>query len=267
MRLELRNKITQTFLIILLSFASLKASPYELGKGDYWATGIGALAGGAGLYMYGNIDAPTQQEIASLKRSDIIGFDRGTTKNWNLDRANESDFTVFVSMALPATLFFTETARDDFREISVMYMETMLLTNALATITKSVVKRYRPYCYDNKAPYSEKYEPFARTSFFSSHSANAFAGAVFLGSVYGEYFPDSKFKGIVWSGALLTAGYTAYLRVAAGKHFPTDVIAGAIVGGAIGYLVPHLHKKEPQPLDIPLNYTVSPVRVTLTYKF
>ena len=34
------------------------------------------------------------------------------------------------------------------------------------------------------------------------------------------------------------------LVVAAGDHFPTDVIAGALTGAAVGILVPHLHRHE-----------------------
>ncbi|MEM9023429.1 MAG: phosphatase PAP2 family protein, partial [Bacteroidota bacterium] len=37
---------------------------------------------------------------------------------------------------------------------------------------------------------------------------------------------------------------TGLMRVLAGKHFPTDVITGYAVGGAIGFLVPHLHRKR-----------------------
>jgi membrane-associated phospholipid phosphatase len=28
----------------------------------------------------------------------------------------------------------------------------------------------------------------------------------------------------------------------AGKHFPTDVLTGVLVGGAVGTLVPYLHR-------------------------
>ncbi len=40
---------------------------------------------------------------------------------------------------------------------------------------------------------------------------------------------------------MLTA-FVGYERVRAGEHFPTDVIAGAMAGAAIGTLVPHLHR-------------------------
>ena len=38
------------------------------------------------------------------------------------------------------------------------------------------------------------------------------------------------------------AALTAYGRVAAGRHFPSDLIVGGIVGAAIGHLVPRSHR-------------------------
>jgi len=35
------------------------------------------------------------------------------------------------------------------------------------------------------------------------------------------------------------------LRVAGGKHFPTDVIGGAVLGSAIGWLVARIHATVP----------------------
>jgi membrane-associated phospholipid phosphatase len=34
---------------------------------------------------------------------------------------------------------------------------------------------------------------------------------------------------------------TAILRIAADRHWATDVIAGAVLGGALGYAIPALH--------------------------
>ena len=52
-------------------------------------------------------------------------------------------------------------------------------------------------------------------------------------------------------GGLVTSLFAA-MRVVEGKHFPTYVIAGALVGYAIGVLVPHLHVDAPVALDATL---------------
>jgi membrane-associated phospholipid phosphatase len=41
-----------------------------------------------------------------------------------------------------------------------------------------------------------------------------------------------------------TAAAVGGLRIAAGKHFPTDILAGAAVGSLVGYLVPRLHLRR-----------------------
>ena len=47
-------------------------------------------------------------------------------------------------------------------------------------------------------------------------------------------------------GALGTS--TAALRVAAGQHFPTDVIVGSLIGAGTGVTVPLLHRgSQPMP--------------------
>jgi membrane-associated phospholipid phosphatase len=43
---------------------------------------------------------------------------------------------------------------------------------------------------------------------------------------------------LLYAGALSVAS----LRVAAAKHFPTDVIAAAALGSGIGWLVPTIHR-------------------------
>jgi membrane-associated phospholipid phosphatase len=48
----------------------------------------------------------------------------------------------------------------------------------------------------------------------------------------------------VWLAALGLATATAVLRVEAGKHFWTDVIAGSLAGAAVGVLVPTLHRTD-----------------------
>ncbi|WP_167880884.1 phosphatase PAP2 family protein [Methanococcoides sp. AM1] len=60
----------------------------------------------------------------------------------------------------------------------------------------------------------------------SIHSGMAFATAMFLHPIAG------KIKFLLWAGAILMA----FSRVFAGVHYPSDVIAGAVLGVVMGFL-------------------------------
>ena len=77
-------------------------------------------------------------------------------------------------------------------------------------------------------------------SFPSGHASFAFAAAAAAASILHRrgVLHDHKLETILlFSGAAATA----VLRVVAHRHFPTDVVAGALVGTAIGWAIPMLH--------------------------
>jgi len=91
----------------------------------------------------------------------------------------------------------------------------VLLANALA---KPFVERHRPYV---EFPDVVLLAGVQRsTSFPSTHSASAFAGAYALSRA----FP--QFSAVLW----LLAGLVAASRVYVGVHFPLDAIGGAAIG-------------------------------------
>ena len=63
--------------------------------------------------------------------------------------------------------------------------------------------------------------------FISSHAANHFAIAVFLATTIGRRWKWTRYALILW--ALLIC----YSRVYLGVHYPSDVMVGAMYGGAV----------------------------------
>jgi membrane-associated phospholipid phosphatase len=96
--------------------------------------------------------------------------------------------------------------------------------------------------YNKNVSLKEKTDRETKLSFFSGHAALSFASAVFISTVYSRYYPDSKWRSVIWGSSLLMASITASLRVISGMHFLSDILIGAAVGSVIGYLVPLIHE-------------------------
>lgn len=71
--------------------------------------------------------------------------------------------------------------------------------------------------------------------FISSHAANVFALATFFSMRYGR--KDSKSAMVLVTLMFLWAILVGYSRPYLGKHYPGDVVCGAIVGLGIGALI------------------------------
>lgn len=102
--------------------------------------------------------------------------------------------------------------------------------------------------------------PSVMGSFYSGHASSAFALAT-------SWYMLSKDRGdSPWLAYAGFAGASAIsvLRVAAGKHYPSDIIVGALVGSGIGYAITkrHLHQKTSGKGQISL---APPFQISLTF--
>ncbi len=167
---------------------------------------------------------------------------------------------------LPLVLLADKSTRNNAGTVGLMYFETMSLNVAITNLTKNLFKRKRPFVYGDLASMEKKMEVDSRKSFFSGHTSVAASMSFFTAKVITDFHPNSKYNSVVWIGAATIPAVMAYLRVAAGKHFFTDVIVGYLVGGAIGILVPQLHKKENLEIGQGLNNQNVPL-VHFTLRF
>ncbi|WP_020602051.1 phosphatase PAP2 family protein [Spirosoma spitsbergense] len=239
-------RICSLFIIhfILSIHPNFAQSPYELKTGrELTWLGIGAASLGASQIVQKSVDPLTPSQVAVLNRADINSFDRNAAFHYSTSADKLSTVTLLGNGGVLGVLTLaTKPMRQDIKTVAVMYIETALLVNGVGGIVKGLTHRTRPFVYDVDAPLADKLELDARQSFFSGHSANAFATAVFTGEVFRHYFPQSKLKPFVWVGSLGLATATAVLRYEAGKHYPTDLLAGAAFGSLVGWGIPKLHE-------------------------
>ena len=180
--------------------------------------------------------------IYGFKRSSINLFDRSATYNNSLPAKKWSDVMMEGSHLLPALILIPKKTRKDAGNLLLLFSEVYFITAGLTAITKSITLRPRPYVFDNNIDLGAKMSRNARFAFFSGHTSITAANCFVTAKIFSDYFPDSKWKPVIWGLAAAIPAVVAYNRVAAGKHYPSDVIAGYAVGATLGILIPELHK-------------------------
>lgn len=232
-------------LLLNLHFVSFSQSPYEVS----WKQEIPFLATagatlGAAAYLRTLPPLFTSDELLTLDPQDVNKFDRFATKNYSPNADHASDFFWIGSHATPLLLLAGKESRQHFGQIILMYGEAAAINVGITVITKSVFRRTRPFVLNPDAPLDLKLTSNAKSSFVSGHASMTAVNTFFVAKVFSDFYPDSNWKPVVWGGAIVIPAVTAYLRIAAGRHYPTDGIAGYAFWATIGVLVPHLHRKN-----------------------
>jgi undecaprenyl-diphosphatase len=119
--------------------------------------------------------------------------------------------------------FFKGGSRGKIAVLGIILL--IILTDRLnATLVKDIFHRLRP-CNTLK----DAIIPLGCNgtfSFPSNHAVNNFAAAVF----FYKLFPKLKWL------LFITASLVALSRVYLGLHYPSDILGGAVIGSAFGYL-------------------------------
>jgi hypothetical protein len=220
-------------------------SPYQCRwSKDSWIIGACALGGAGAVIVEHSIEPITLGEINRLSRAEVNRFDRNATYNYSDQISDVSYALAGAVVAAPLALLLDHDVIDSWRTYSLMYMETVALAVIIPAFAKRTVERVRPFVYNPDVPMDRRMTDDPRGSFFSRHTTMAFASAVFLSTAHDAYHPGSASSPYIWAGSLLAATAVGVMRIESGEHFPTDVIAGAAVGSAIGYLIPRMHRVE-----------------------
>lgn len=124
----------------------------------------------------------------------------------------------------------------------LLIAQAVVVAQAAAQVTKLLVVRERPFVHwlePNQKPHTAQPSD-NNLSFYSQHTDFAFALVLSGWTV-------ARMRGLTWANLVLYVGLplatgVGYLRMAAGKHYLSDVLVGAALGSAFGVLVPALHQ-------------------------
>ena len=132
---------------------------------------------------------------------------------------------------------------DDMLPVAESVAVSELLTQAI----KFSVGRQRPYAHfgDPNAPVGVD----DNASFLSGHSVLSFSITASAGLIchWRGYWTEPY----VWGAGIALSLSTEYFRIAADKHYFTDVLSGGALGLATGLLVPRLMRRDIKIVPVP----------------
>lgn len=240
------SALIRSFLILLL--LALPVASQAVYKsdtaGDLLLSGGGIALFSLGHYLEHRVKPLTSGEIAQLSPDRLNRFDRLATRRWSPRAGRVSDWLQFGSIAAPLALYGSENVRREAGRFGLMYLQTLVVNNGFTRVFKGLFRRTRPYVYRSDVTLEEKITREARLSFYSGHTSTAFSMLVFGAKAYREFHPGSARESYIWGATLSVASVVGILRVMAGRHFPSDVLVGALAGTLVGYGIPALHKAE-----------------------
>ncbi|MGK5088645.1 phosphatase PAP2 family protein [Bdellovibrionota bacterium FG-2] len=161
------------------------------------------------------------------------------------------DLSGYIASSLPFAWHLTHatlgrvsplTALVGFATDTLILFQAVTLNGAVNEITRLIVQRPRPFVYGD--PKTQGANPAHYTSFYSGHTS--FAAAVMTSLVLmllGRGAPSSLIA-LLAAGDFVLVFLTGFFRVLAGRHFATDVLAGALAGALIALGVALYHRKQ-----------------------
>jgi len=213
------------------------------------------LTVGAGLVILFEELLPTRTDANWTGVSD---FDLEVSRGLALGNATDRDMVeeisngIVVGLVAWPVLFDSilyagagEGSWDVAWQLSLIALEVFALNHVLTVMVRLLARRERPvgrFCREDPTGYADPVcddQPPAE-SFWSPQVSNAFAGAALVCSFHDalDLFGETWSDGIACGTAVAAAATTGLLRIMSDSNWITDVLSGAVVGTAIGALVP-----------------------------
>lgn len=156
-------------------------------------------------------------------------------RNQSLDGTMKflSDTDAYISLGTPAVIYTIGLLEknQNIKKQGIYIGETIMVSTFITIATKYTIKRDRPFV---TYPFLDKQSDGGNYTFPSGHTSVAFATATAISIANPKWYIIAP--SFVWAGAV------GYSRMHLGVHYPSDVLAGAIVGSGSAYLTYKINK-------------------------
>ena len=228
--------------LVLLAITGPSAqgqAPYSAGWGD--AVSVVA-AGIAAVIPHATKLPKAAPSCAPCDPASLPGIDRVALHNFSASAGTTSGVLLMGVIGFAGVASFDGATPAQRRGHVAVLANSVAWTLAATDWMKVVVRRKRPVLYTAGAAAAAA-DPNSQRSFPSGHASIAFAAATtYLMMAQREHLPHRGRNAVLlYVGAL----GVSVLRVSAGKHFPTDVLGGAVLGTGIGWLAAKVHPTQP----------------------
>jgi undecaprenyl-diphosphatase len=125
--------------------------------------------------------------------------------------------------------------------------EAIAVASALGSIVKGFAGRARPFVTPDEPWHWNFLHGWTDARYFSMPSGHTYATIAFAAAISvasSRWTPPARVTMII--GAFLTVLLVAFARIYTNQHWFSDVIAGAVIGGASGFLLARWHERHPR---------------------
>lgn len=161
-----------------------------------------------------------------------INHNRNTTLDPTFKTITNSVFPVAVGVPAVVTTLHLLNKDSANKQRAIIIGGTVIISSAITGLLKYTIQRERPFV---TYPDINHIKPEDSYSFPSGHTSTAFALATSVTIAYPKWY--------VAAPAYLWASSAAYSRMHFGVHYPSDVIAGALIGSGSAWLCYQLNKR------------------------
>jgi membrane-associated phospholipid phosphatase len=218
------------------------AQGYEILPKFDLALGISGMAT-QGFFQYQH-NRQKSLPLPSAKPEFKLGPDYWFSYQYRPKQAKYSDLLIATQLAFPLIAGLTRIKQPEFQRATMIGTQSLLWTMNITQGIKLLKLRSRPFVYSLNAPESLKNQLDARYSFLSGHSSAAFCLATATTLALKPLGISGTPRTIIGAASFITAGSIAALRIASGKHYPTDVLSGMILGCGVALLNHYAHVRN-----------------------